>query len=118
MIVCDAVEILPHASVAVQVLVTLYDPAHAPGVVTSADVSVNALPHASVAVAVANKGVAGQLIVVGAGNGSITGASTSCTLMVCDAVDELPQPSVAVQVLVTLYDPAHAPGVLHRLMSV
>ena len=32
--------------------------------------------------------------------------------MVCVAVDELPQPSVAVQVLVTLYEPAQAPGVL------
>ena len=81
-IVCDAVDELPQPSVAVQVLVTLYDPAHAPVVVTSAKVNTAPLPHASVAVAVANTGVAGQLIVVGAGNGSITGASTSCTLMV------------------------------------
>ena len=57
--VCDAVEVLPQPSVAVHVLVTLYDPAHAPGVVTSAKVNVKALPHASVAVAVANTGVAG-----------------------------------------------------------
>ena len=75
--VCDAVDVLPHASVAVQVLVTLYDPAHAPGVVTSAEVSVKALPHASVAVATANEGVAGQLIVLVAGNAAITGAVTS-----------------------------------------
>lgn len=39
------------------------------------------LPHASVAVAVAKDGVAGQLMVDGAGNGSITGAVTSCTVM-------------------------------------
>ena len=75
--VCDAVDVLPHASVAVQVLVTLYDPAHAPGVVTSADVKVKALPQASVAVATANTGVAGQSMVDVAGNASITGAVIS-----------------------------------------
>ena len=75
--VCDAVDVLLHASVAVQVLVTLYDPAHAPGVVTSADVRVNALPQASVAVATANEGVAGQLMVLVIGNASITGAVIS-----------------------------------------
>ena len=77
MMVCDAVDVLLQLSVAVHVLVTLYDPAHAPGVVTSADVSVNALPHASVAVAVAKLGVAGQLMVDVAGSAAITGASTS-----------------------------------------
>ena len=87
---------------AVQVRVTLYDPAHAPEVVTSVDVSVKTLPHASVAVATAKTGTAGQFIVLGAGNGAITGASTSCTLIVCDAIEEFPHPSVAVQVLVTL----------------
>ena len=38
--VCDAVDAFPQASVAVHVLVMLYDPAHAPFVVTSFDVSV------------------------------------------------------------------------------
>jgi hypothetical protein len=75
--VCDAVDTFPHPSVAVQVLVTLYDPVQAPLVVTSAEVNVNALPHASVAVATANTGVAGQLIVVGAGSDPITGAEIS-----------------------------------------
>ena len=75
--VCDVVDTFPHPSVAVQVLVTLYDPAHAPLVVTSADVNMYALPHASVAVAIANTGVAGQLIVVGAGNAPMTGAVIS-----------------------------------------
>ena len=112
LIVCVAVEVLPQPSVAVQVLVTLYDPAHAPAVVMSAEVSVNALPQPSVAVAVAKLGVAGQLMVDVAGSGSITGAVMSCTLIVCVAVELLPQPSVAVQVLVTLYDPAHAPAVV------
>ena len=95
-------EALPHASVAVQVLVTLYDPAHAPFVVTSFEVNVNPLPHASVAVATANTGTAGQLIVVGSGNAPITGAVISCTLIVWDLVDVFPHPSVAVHVLVTL----------------
>jgi hypothetical protein len=77
LIVCDAVDEFPQPSVAVQVLVTLYDPAHAPFVVTSTDVNVNALPQASIAVAVAKDGVAGQLMVDGAGNAAITGAVTS-----------------------------------------
>ena len=33
-------------------------------------------------------------------------------MIVCDAVDELPQSSVAVHVRVTLYDPAQAPLVV------
>ena len=70
--------------------------------VTSLEVSVKALPQASVAVATAKTGVAGQLIVEGAGSEAITGAVTSCTLMVWKAVLELPQASVAVQVRVTL----------------
>ena len=70
------------------------------------------LPHASVAMAWVKAGIAGQLIVVGAGNGAMTGALTSITLIVCEAVEELPHPSVAVQVLVTLYSPAHSPEVV------
>ena len=77
--VCEEVDTFPHASVAVHVLVTLYDPVQAASVVTSFDVSVNALPHASVAMATANTGAAGQLIVDTAGNGAITGASVSIT---------------------------------------
>ena len=111
-IVCDAVETLLQASVAVQVRVTMNDPAQAPFVVTSAEVKVNALPHASVAVATAKMGIAGQLIVVGAGRDAITGAVISCTLIVCEAVEILLHPSVAVQVRITLYDPAQAPLVV------
>ena len=66
-----------HASVAVHVLVTLYDPAQAPFVVTSADVNVNELPHTSEAVAIANTGVAGQLMIDVAGRAAITGAVIS-----------------------------------------
>ena len=75
--VCEDVDAFPHASVAVQVLVMLYDPAQTPFVVTSLDVSVNALPHPSVAVAMANAGVAGQLIVDTSGKAPITGAVIS-----------------------------------------
>jgi hypothetical protein len=65
-----------------------------------------------VAVGVANTGVAGQLIVDGVGKVEITGAVTSRTVIVCAAVEVFPQPSLAVQVLVTLYEPAQAPGVV------
>lgn len=99
---CDAVELLAHPSWAVHVRVTVNVPIQAPGVVTSWKVSVNALPQASVAVAVAKDGVAGQSMIVGIGRDAITGASISCTVMTCDAVDTLPQPSVAVHVLVTV----------------
>ena len=111
-IVCDAVDTLLQASVAVQVLVTTNEPAHAPLVVTSADVRVNALPHASVAVATAKTGKSGQLMVDGAGSDAMTGPVISCTLIVCDAVEILLQASVAVHVLVTLYEPAQAPLVV------
>ncbi len=62
---------------AVHVLVTLYEPAQAPEIVTSAEVKVNALPQLSVAVAIANTGVEGQFIVVVEGNAAITGAVIS-----------------------------------------
>jgi hypothetical protein len=101
----EAVDELPHESVAVQVLVTEYEPAHEPLVVTS-EINVKAEPQASVAVATANTGVAGQSIVEFAGKAAITGA-VYLTLIVCEAVDELPHESVAVQVLVTEYEPAH-----------
>jgi putative heme iron utilization protein len=111
LIVCEAVDELPHESVAVQVLVTEYEPAHEPLVVTSAEVNVKAEPQASVAVT-ANTGVAGQSIVEFVGKAAITGAVLSCTLIVCEAVDELPHESVAVQVLVIEYEPAHEPLVV------
>jgi len=80
--------------------------------VTVVNVKVNELPHASLAVGVVNTGVAGQLIVLGAGNAEITGAVLSSTLIVCDAVDVLPQRSVAVHVRFTVYEFGHEPGVV------
>jgi hypothetical protein len=56
---------------------------------------VKAEPQASVAVATANTG--GQSIVEVAGKAAITGTVISCTLIVCEAVDELPHESVAVK---------------------
>jgi hypothetical protein len=55
------------------------------------------------------------LIVDVPGKAAITGASVSITLMVCEAVELLPQSSVAVHVLVTLYSPAQSPGVVASL---
>ena len=75
--VCEACDMFPQASVAVHVRVTLYEPAQAPGVVTSEEVKVKALPQASTAEATANSGVAGQLIVEVAGKAAITGAVIS-----------------------------------------
>jgi hypothetical protein len=70
---------------------------------------VKAEPQASVAVATANTGVAGQSIVEVAGKAAIT---EPYLVIVCEAVDELPHESVAVQVLVTEYEPAHEPLVV------
>src|SRR4030095_2838530 len=111
-IVCDAVEEFPHASVAVHVLVTEYSLAHVPGVVALVHVSEGELSQASVAVAAAKEGVAGHSIVDGAGSDEITGAVLSSTEIVCEAVEELPHASVAVQVRVTEYSLAHVPGVV------
>ena len=70
--------------------------------VTSLNVNVNILPQASLAVACVNTGVDGQLMSDAIGKLAITGAVTSCTLIVWLAVDVLPHKSVAVHVLVTL----------------
>src|SRR5256885_4236986 len=63
------------------------------------------------AVATANTGVAGQEMVLGAGRAAITGAVVSITLIVWLAVLLLMQASDAVQVRVTLKEPAQAPFV-------
>lgn len=112
MIVCEAVDELPQPSVDVHVLLTEYSCGHDPSVVTSWKESVAPLPQPSVLVAVAKDGIAGHCIVEVAGSGSITGAVTSITLIVCEAVDTLPQSSVAVHVLVIEYCPAQSPGVV------
>ncbi len=71
----------------------------------------NGNPHASYA-ETEKDGKPGQLIVVFGGIVVITGGVLSSTLIVCEAVEVLPQASVAVQVRVTLYSPLQAPGVV------
>jgi hypothetical protein len=73
-------------------------------VVTSANVNVG-VPQLSVAAGVVHDGVPVHSIVVGAGNAEITGGTVSSTLMVCEAVVIFPHASVAVHVLVILYEP-------------
>src|SRR6186713_1478525 len=107
----EAVAVLPQASVAVNVLVRVYSLAHAPLVVTSADVMVTA-PQASLAVAVAKDGVSGHSMVVAAGNALNTGGVLASTVITWEAVAVLPQASVAVNVLVRVYSLAHAPLVV------
>ena len=66
--------LLPQASVAVHVRVTLVLRGQAPGVVTSANVRLGAASHSSAAVGAANTGVAGHSIVASAPTPVITGA--------------------------------------------
>ena len=67
---------------------------------------------ASVAVGGRKTGTAGQLIGVVCATHVIVGAVISLTTMVPLQVAVLPQSSVAVQVLVTLYVPGQDPGVV------
>ena len=104
--------LLPQSSVAVQVLVVLYVLAQVPGVVTSANVIVTFWSHASVAVAAPNTGEAGQSIGEVTEGQVIEGGVISLTTIVRAHTALLPQSSVAVQVLVTLYVLAQVPGVV------
>ena len=101
--------VLPHASVAINVLVRVYSLAHVPGALASVEVMLTA-PHASLAVGVPNDGVSGHSIVAAAGTEVNTGAVLSSTVIVCEAVAVLPQASVAINVLVRVYSLAHVPG--------
>ena len=69
-------------------------------------------PHASLAVGVPNDGVSGHSMVAAAGTEVNTGAVLSVTVITCDAVAVLPQASVAINVLVTVYSLAQVPGVV------
>jgi predicted RecA/RadA family phage recombinase len=115
LMVWEALELLPHASVAVHVRVMLYEPVQAPGVDTSLCVREKTLPQLSVAVATSNAGEAGQFMVDGLGKAAITGGVISWTFMVCEAVELLPHSSVAVHVRVTLYEPVQVPGLVKSL---
>ena len=78
---------------------------------TSAKVNVG-VPQLSVAVGVVQDGVPEHSIVVGAGSADMTGGTVSSTLIVCEALVTLPHASVAVHVLVILYEPGQPPGVV------
>jgi hypothetical protein len=103
LIVWEAVDELPQLSVAVQLRVTLYSCVHVPGVVTSLKVNEGVISHASVTVGVVKDGVAGHDTELGPGKVPNTGAVVSVTLIIWNAVDVLPQSSVAVHVRFTLY---------------
>jgi len=82
-------------------------------VVTSLKVIVTVASQASVAVAKPKVGVKGQSIVsFGITGQVITGGVVSWTKMDALQVDEFPQSSVAVQVLVTVSSAGHVPGVV------
>ena len=77
LIVCESVEALPQASVAVHILVIEYEPAQAPLVVVSTYVKTGKLSQLSIAFAASNTGVSGQFTEYVGGNGSKTGAVVS-----------------------------------------
>src|SRR6187397_3108571 len=111
----DALQVdeFPQSSVAVHVLVTVSSAGQVPGVVTSAKVIITVASQASVAVAKPKVGVKGQSIVsFGITGQVIKGGVVSCTKMDALQVDEFPQSSVAVQVLVTVSSAGHVPGVV------
>src|SRR6187431_1622173 len=80
-ITCEAVAVLPHASVAINVLVRVYSLAHVPGALASVEVMLTA-PHASLAVGVPNVGVSGHSMVAATGTEVNTGAVLSSTVIV------------------------------------
>jgi len=103
--------VFPQPSSAVHVRVIVYSFGHEPFAVTSAKLKVG-VPQLSVAVGVVQTGVPEHSIEDGPGKPEMTGGMVSSTLMVCDAVAELPQSSVAVQVRVILYSFGHVPLVV------
>jgi hypothetical protein len=108
------VELLPQSSVAVQVRVMLYSCGQVPGVLLSANVRVGVASQSSVAVAVSEPklAIAGHSTLALTVGQVITGGVSSTTVMVRLQVAELPQSSIATQVLVTTYSCAQGPAVL------
>ena len=105
--------VLPQASVAHQVLVIVYVPAHAPCVVLSLDDNTGAVSHSSLAVGGVNCGVPGHDIVASAPAALKVGATLSITLTVwLTGALTLPQASVAIQVRVTEYACGQLPCVV------
>src|SRR3989442_11998729 len=94
LMVCEAVEVWPQASVAVQVRTCTTGQVP---LLLSVKVNV-AVPHVSEAVGEAKTGTAGHSIVLGPGTALIVGGVVSATLMVCEAVAVWRQWSVSGQV--------------------
>ena len=70
----------------------------------------------SLAVGAVNDGVAGQKIVALGPGCPIVGGVLSLTVMVCETVVlVLPQPSVALHVFVSVYEPTHVPAAVTSL---
>ena len=80
----------------------LYDPVHAPDVLTSTKVNVNVPSQLSEAVAIAKTGLAEQSMVVRPGKASITGATKSSFQIIVrvTGIAELPHASVILNVRV------------------
>src|SRR4249919_3496277 len=114
-ITCEAVAVLPQASVAINVLVRVYSLTHVPGALASVEVMLTA-PHASLAVGVPNDGVSGHSMVAATGTEVNTGAVLSSTVITCEAVAVLPHASVKKNVLVRVYSLAQVPGALASLV--
>src|SRR5215472_8062770 len=110
-----AVLVLPQWSTAVHVRVMVEFCGQLPGVVASANVSVGVGSQASIAVGVAKLGVAGHSIVLGSGSAEMAGAFVSVMWMICFAVLELPQWSIAVHVRQMLEFCGQLPGVVTSL---
>jgi hypothetical protein len=119
LICCDAVALLPQASVAVHVLVRVYEPAHEPLVLVSAKVMRGVLSQLSVAIGVPATGtVPPQLRVVFAGMFVSVGGVRSPTEITWEAVVELPHASVAVQTLVRVNWPGQVPRTVMSRMKI
>ncbi len=114
--VCDAVELFPHSSVAVNVRVIVYSFAQLPGIVSSSKVRL-ALPQASIVVGSLNSGVAGQAIVASSPTPSISGAVLSTTVIACEALLLLPHQSVTVHSLIIVYSFGQLPAIVSSLIS-
>ena len=102
LIVSEAVELFPHASVAVHVRVTEYVPEHPPEVVTSAKVRITD-PHPSDVTGVVNDGEDGHEIVDVAGREEIVGdVMSTVRINCCVTLMLLPHASITLYVRITV----------------
>ena len=100
---------LPQASIAVQVRVTLYSCGQSPGVVTSANVKLGSGSHTSAAVGSLNTGPSGHSTLPSGPTPLITGAvSSSIETTLSQTIDGLQSSHEMVDVIV--YDPQVDPA--------